>query len=509
MTRNTRKLSKVAAITLIAAALGLFLFAATGVLAAEPLKLTIFHMNDIHAHYLPYPVRGFAEPIGGLAKARTVMSEVEKANQREGKQTLMLIAGDLLMGTPFSTMFKGRLGIALLNTMGIVAMTVGNHEFDYGQDNLIQTLKPAARFPLLSANIRNDEGDSIFQRTIQETFPGSDATALIFGLTTDQTPVTTHPANVKGLVFEDPIKVAEEILKTAKPSDLVIALTHIGFEEDKKLAEACPRINVIIGGHSHTELSQPVRVNDTIICQAASYAKFLGRLDLVFSEGRVTEYQGRLILLDQDIKEDAEIASIIAEHKRQLDAKLNGIIGQTAVPLDGNCRWSPPGESTNFGSLVGYVMAQSSGSDVAVFNAGSIRKSIDTGNITSGDVYTALPFANSVVKLDLRGTDLSEILQRGADLEEGSGGRLQTYAITYGLQEGKVKIGKVAGKDFDPDRMYSVATNDFLAAGGDGYSTFKEKGRNAYPTAMPLSDILVDYIKQNSALTKELLDGLK
>ncbi len=388
-------------------------------------------------------------------------------------------------------------------------MTVGNHEFDYGQDNLIHTLKPAAKFPLLGANIKNARGDYVFPRTIQKKFPGSDTTALIFGLTTDQTPVTTHPGNVKGLVFEDPIKVAAEIVRTAKPHDLVIALTHIGFEQDKKLAESCPRINVIIGGHSHTELPQPVKVKDTLICQAGAYAKFLGRLDLVFSQGRVTAYQGSLILLDANIKEDPEIASIIAEHKKQLDAKLNRVIGTTKVPLDGNCRWSPPGETTNFGRLVGHVMAWSSGSEVAVFNAGSIRKSIDAGDITSGDVYTALPFGNTVVRVELSGADLAQILQQGAGLEEGSGGRLQTSGITYGVQDGKVKIDKVAGKDFDPTRVYVVATNDFLAAGGDGYTTFKQKGKNVYLTAMPLSDIVVDFIHENSALTKEFLDGLQ
>jgi 5'-nucleotidase / UDP-sugar diphosphatase len=509
MARVSRTWSRMVRITLIAVALAVLLSAAADLNAAEPLKLTIFHMNDPHGHYLPYTAKGFAAPIGGFAKAETVIADVKKANQQEGRQTLVFVAGDLLMGTPLSTMFKGSLGIALLNAMNATAMTVGNHEFDYGQDNLFNTLKPAVRFPLLSANIKNDKGEYVFQRSLQKTFPGSDTTALIFGLTTEQTPVTTHPANVKGLVFEDPIKVAAEMVKTAKPDDLVIAVTHIGFDEDKRLAEACPRINVIIGGHTHTELQEPVKVKDTIICQAGSYTKYLGRLDLVFSQGRVTEYQGRLVLLDDTIKEDPGIASIIADHKKQLDDKMGVVIGTTAVALDGRCRWSPPGENTNFGTLVGHVMAASSGTKVAVFNAGSIRKSIDEGNITPGDVYTAIPFPNTVVTLELAGADLAEVLQRGASLEEGSGGRLQTYGIAYGVQDGKVKIDKVAGSDFDPARIYKIATHDFLAAGGDGYTTFKEKSKNLYPTAMPLGDLVVHFIKEKTTLTKELLDGLK
>lgn len=495
--------------TAIAMALAAFLFAATGVLAAEPLKLTILHMNDAHGHYLPYLSKGCETPIGGFAKAATVIADVEKTNQKEGRQTLVFVAGDLLMGTPLSTMFKGGLGIMLLNAMGTTAMTIGNHEFDYGQENLIGTLKPAARFPLLSANIKTDKGEYVFQPSMRTTFPGSGVTAFIFGLTTDQTPVTTHPRNAKGLVFEDPIKVAQEMVKQAKPDDLVIAVTHIGVDQDEKLAEACPRINVIIGGHTHTELPEPVKVKDTIICQAGSYAKYIGRLDLVFSQGRITEYQGRLVLLGGDIKGRQDIASIIDEHKKQLDDKLGVVIGTTEVALDGSSRWTSPGENTNFATLVGYVMASQSGTKAAVFNAGSLRKSIDAGKITPGDVYTALPFPNTVVTLDLTGADLAQILQQSANLEEGRGGRLQTYGIVYSFQDGKVKIDKVGGSDFDPQRVYSIATHDFLAAGGDGYTTFKEKAKNKYDTAMPLSDLVVDFIKEKKALTKDVLDGLK
>jgi 5'-nucleotidase len=344
---------------------------------------------------------------------------------------------------------------------------------------------------------------------VQKTFPGSNVTALIFGLTTDQTPVTTHPRNVKGLVFEDPIKVAEDIVKTAKPDDLVIAVTHIGFDQDQKLAEACPRINVIVGGHTHTELPTPIKLNDTVICQAGSYAKYIGRLDLVFSQGRVTEYKGSLILLDDHIKARPDIASIIDEHKKQLDDKLGVVIGTTEVTLDGRARWCAPGENTNFATLVGYVMATRSGTKAAVFNAGSIRQSVQPGNITPGDVYTALPFPNTVVTLNLTGADLAKILQQSADLEEGRGGKLQTYGIDYGLQDGKVKIDKIGGTDFDPQRVYAIATHDFLAAGGDGYATVKEKATNVYATAMPLSDLVVDFIKDKKALTKQMLDELK
>ena len=291
-------------------------------------------------------------------------------------------------------------------------MTVGNHEFDYGQENLLNTLKPKMQFPLLSANTTSESGKYIFERTIQKKFSGSKTKAVILGLTTAETPITTHPKNVKGLVFHDPIKTASKLLKTVKKDDLVIAVTHIGVDEDKELAQACPRINVIIGGHTHTALFEPLRVGDTIICQAGAYAKYVGRLDLEVSEGRVTNYSGRLILLGPDVKEDEEIKSIIDEHKKLMDDSLKEVIGRTEVFLDGTRSRIRSGYDTNLGRLIAYNMASNSGSDAAMINGGSIRESLKDGDITLNDVYTVLPFPNTIVTMSLTGKDLETALAK-------------------------------------------------------------------------------------------------
>ncbi len=474
---------------------------------AEPLRLTILYMNDPHAHYEPYQDRDTKELIGGFAKAQTIIREVLAANQAENRETLILMAGDLLMGTPFSTAFKGRLGVKLMNKMKFTAMTVGNHEFDYGQENLLRTLKPQMKFPLLSANTTSESGKPVFARTMQKKFSGSKNKVIILGLTTTDTPITTHPKNVKGLVFHNPIKTASELLKKVKKDDLVIAVTHIGVEEDKELARACPRINVIIGGHTHTTLLEPLRVGDTIICQAGAYAKYLGRLDLEVSNGRVTNYSGRLILLGPDVKENEAIKSIIDEHKKLMDKSLNEVVGRTEVFLDGT-RWNiRSGQNTNLGGLIACNMASSSGSDVAMINGGSIRGSLKNGDITLNDVYTALPFPNTVVTMVLEGKDLTAALERSAELEPGSGGKLQTFGIKYRTENGQVKIEDVRGKGFDPEATYSVAINDFLAAGGDGYTVFKEKGKNRYDSSLLVSDLLIGFIKAKKVITPETLEN--
>ncbi|MGO9571876.1 MAG: bifunctional metallophosphatase/5'-nucleotidase [Desulfomonilaceae bacterium] len=477
--------------------------------AAEALKLTILYMNDPHAHYLPYPESGVEGLVGAFAKAQTVLKEVQARNQAEGRHTLLFMAGDLLMGTPFSTAFKGKLGVTLMNKMKFDAMTVGNHDFDYGQNNLSGNLKPLMGFPLLSANTTTASGQNCFQGVLNKKYQDSNTKIVIFGLTTTQTPTTTHPDNVKGLVFEDSIITAKGILQRASEKDLVIALTHIGVDEDKKLAELCPKVDVIIGGHSHTAIFDPIKVNQTIISQAGAYARYVGKLDLDVVDGKITNYRGELIELRSAIKEDREIASIIAEYQAKMDVRLNQVIGKTEVFLVGTRSSVRSDNETNLGRLIAYNMAAGSRSDIAILNGGAIRGSIKDGEITSNDVYTALPFPNTIAKMNLSGEDIMAVLQRGAELEPGSGGKLQTFGLTYTIDAGKVRIDTIRGLPFDPGKVYSVATNDFLAAGGDGYKVFKEKGKNLYNSGPLPSDLLINYIRENKVITQQLLDSLK
>ncbi len=486
---------------------GLF-WAATGH-AAATLKLTILHMNDPHAHYLPYKDKEPEEPIGGFAKAAKLISDLEARNRGRGRHTLIFLAGDLFMGTPFSTAFKGKLGVKLMNEMKFTAMAVGNHEFDYGQENLFQELRPLMQFPLLSANVRNQAGEHVFEKVVIKKFPNSRTRVVIFGLTTTDTPITTHPNNVKGLIFDDPIQIAQDILKDCKEKDLIIAVTHLGFEQDKKLAEACPKIDVIVGGHSHTAIEKPVKVRDTIICQAGAYARYVGKLSLDVVDGKVIRYKGGLIFLSPKAKEDEKIAAIIAEYKALLDSRLNEVVGKSEIFLEGTRSVIRSGRETDLGRLIAYILALNAGTEVTIINGGSIRAGVNQGDITLGDLYTVLPFSGTVVKMDMLGEHLEAVLQKSADLPEGSGGKLQLFGMTLKTEGGRVKIEKIRGQDFDRAKVYSVATNDFLAAGGDGYSALQTKGMNICNTGLVANDLVIDFIKDKKAISRELLDKLK
>jgi len=492
--------------------LGLFAstFAWAGSETSAPyLKLTILYMNDSHTHYLPYEEKGSAGLIGGFAKAQTIIAQEKARAEAEGRKTLILYGGDLLTGTPFSRAFKGELGVKLMNLMGFTAMVVGNHEYDYGQENLLSRVKPAVNFPLLSANTRNQSGQPLFERMTVKEFPDAKARVVIFGLTTPETTVTTHPKNVKGLVFDDPIAVAKDMLSGLNKNDLIIALTHLGVDDDKALAERVPQIGLIIGGHSHTALFNPVKVGNTIICQAGAYAKYVGKLDADVVGGKIVKYQGELIPLTAEVKEDSAVSKLIADYKARMDQTLNTVIGKTEVYLEGGRSAVRSGQETNLSKLVTYNMAASVGSDAAIVNGGSIRSSLNVGDITVYDAVTVLPFYSTVVKMTIKGEDLLAALQRSDDLEQGSGGKLQAFGITFKVDQGKVTIEKVRGRDFKPKDTYSVAINDFLAAGGDGYTVFIERGMDLYDSDKLVSDVFIDYIKKVKVITQSVIDELK
>jgi 2',3'-cyclic-nucleotide 2'-phosphodiesterase (5'-nucleotidase family) len=481
------------------------------ILAGDVAELTILHMNDIHGHYLPRKVEGYPEPVGGLARAETLIRRITAENRATGRETLILFAGDLLTGTPFSMVFKGELGVKLMNRIGFRTMTVGNHEFDQGLGNLVSRLKPSAAFPIMSANIYyagDKPNGHVFETSIMKPVAGSGPPMLILALTTEETPTSTNPKNVEGLRFADPVRTAKEMLKSVSEDCLVIAVTHLGVTGDEKLARSCPKIDVIVGGHSHTALFEPIKTGNAVIVQAGAYAEYLGRLDLEVEDGRVIKSRGKLIPLTSEIPEDREVASVIEQYQAKMDSRLRDVIGRTDVLLGGSMRKVRSDENTNLGELIAYLAAKNVHAQTGLINGGSIRASIHKGDVTLADVYTVLPFGNHPVKVELTGDDLLRVLQRSADLDSWSGGKLQTFGLSRRIEKGRVIIDKVRGEEFDRGKTYSVAINDFLMAGGDGYTLFRKEGRNIRDGRSPISDLLIDLIKDKKVLTAGFLEGI-
>lgn len=470
-------------------------------------KLTILYMNDTHGHYSSEQLKDGVY-IGGFAKAMTAMERVRKANESEGRMTLTFLAGDLFTGTAYSAVFKGSLGVKLMNVMGFSAMAVGNHEFDYGLQNLLRKLEPSMKFPLLSANISYGNGKPVFKPFVTKKIPNSKRKILILGLTTVKTPELTHPRNVKNLVFEDPVKVAREILEKNGKDKFVIALTHIGVDKDKKLAILCPGIDVIVGGHSHTSVLEPLKLDKTLVCQAGAYSRYLGRLDIDIKDGQIESYNGELIKLDENIPEDQQVATIIDDYKRKMSPFFTEVIGSTKINLDGSLSTVRSSSPSPLGVLVAYVMADSVGADAGLVNGGGIRDGLRIGPITNGDIYAVLPFQNLIKKIAIKGSDLVTVLGHSMELPSRSGGKLQTYGIKYETSDHRIIIKQIGQKKFDPDEYYSIAVSDFLYAGGDGYIEFASKAKNVSPDGLPLNQVFSDFIMKNKEITEERLRSL-
>jgi 2',3'-cyclic-nucleotide 2'-phosphodiesterase (5'-nucleotidase family) len=487
---------------------------------ADQTTIRILHINDFHGFAGPYKAIGSDSVLGGIAY---LAGKADKL--RAEKPSLLLAAGDVIQGSNWANFTKGASVIELMNMMRFDAMVVGNHEFDFGQDVLKKRITEA-RFPVLGANV---EGfDSLKPYIIKEI---AGIRVAVIGIVTDETPVTTDPRNVAGLRFISPEVAVKQYLEELKnKADIFIVLSHIGYHEDRLLAERVRGIDVIVGGHSHTKLLSPAVIGSTIIVQAWEHAKALGVLDLEVENKKIVKFDAHLEeIRPEPGEENRSVLELEERYEKQIDSVLAETVGEALVGLDGeNVRR----RETNLGDLVADIMKSMSGADAAIINGGSIRANIRKGEIKTKDVYTALPFDNYVVAVKLRGGQIREALEHGVSAIEQEGGRFpQVSGIKFtfsrskrpGMRVGDVTIGATP---IEADREYVVATNDFLAVGGDGYKVFQEalkpsEGFSVTGGAMRgekiiysnsgrwLRDLVIDYIKQKRGIASPTDDRIK
>jgi 2',3'-cyclic-nucleotide 2'-phosphodiesterase (5'-nucleotidase family) len=372
-------------------------------------------------------------------------------------------------------------------------MTFGNHEFDFGLDNLLLRIKQA-KFPLRSASVRRTATGELVTPSPVIYLQLGDVRAAIIPLTTPETKVESAAKNVAGLDFEEPADTLRRLLPEVRPrADFLIALNHLGLEADRKLAQDVPELDVIIGGHSHDALSQPERVGQTLICQAGSYGQYLGQLDAFVEGGAVGKYRGFLRAVDQRTRPEPRVAAVVNRYAAQLEAKMAVVVGETTVPLEGN-RQIIRTQETNLGNLVADAMREYAQADLTLTNAGGIRASIDAGPITVGEVLTVLPFDNEIFSVELTGAQILGVLQRLAALPKEDGGFLQVSGLSFTLGGGQVSDVQVGGRPLEADKVYRVATIDFLITGGNGYTAFTA-GRNARGLKATPSQAFTAYLK--------------
>jgi 2',3'-cyclic-nucleotide 2'-phosphodiesterase (5'-nucleotidase family) len=407
----------------------------------------------------------------------------------------------MFQGTPVSNLFHGKPVIEIMNYMHYDAMALGNHEFDWGQD-VLQSIISSASFPVLSANVFKRGGRHIPGVKSYVILKRKGVRIAVIGITTPDTYYTSKPGNLTGLTFVQPEKVLPSIIRRvrAQGASIVVALTHDGLAADRELARKVSGIDIIVGGHSHTAIRDPVIESGTVIVQAGSNGIYLGVLNITFDRAKkkILDYTSkdelRLVSAVPGAEIDPNVAHIVDKYEAQIKTEFSKVIGTAAADL----AMDPTGESC-LGDIVTDAMREASGAWIAFQNGGGIRADIPKGPITLGAVFTTLPFDDDLVTMDLTGEQILELLEKSVLSENIL--QVSGIQIVYDPSKpagAKVASVEVAGKPMGPRATYRVVTNDFLASGGDQFNIFK-KGRNI--SAGPSQrDTVADYIRKNSPI---------
>ncbi len=455
--------------------------------AEETAKVTIIHVNDQHG-------RMGAEPfISQLAK------------DTEGN-VLILDAGDVVHGQTVANLSQGEAMVTLMNTVGYDAMTVGNHEFNYGADRL-KELSEMMDFPLLAANIKKEDGECLFQA--YQVFPMDGVTVGVFGLATPKSVTVSDPRFIKGLTFEDPAQTAEAMVKKLQDEkcDVIIALVHMGVDEMDPLA-AVAGIDVIISGHSHTLLENGMTIGDTLIAQTGSFGENIGIVEITLKNDKVEKVAKTIPITEEtELIKDQVILDKIAEEEAAIEPITSAIVGHTPVLLQGE-REIVRTQETNLADLITDGMKYATGADIALLGGGNIRTSIEAGDITMGQILTVLPFSNLLVTVELSGADILEALEHGvSSYPEPVGHYIQISGVKFVFDPEAEPMHRVTGvtmadgSKFDINKTYTVATSEFIAAGGDGYEMVAN-GQNLIYYGGDIETFL-EYLKTDPKLSAE------
>ena len=488
-------------------------------MAAADYALTILHTNDFHARFEPISrfdsgcsAEDNAEGkcFGGSARLMSAINAARAATVN----SILVDGGDQFQGTLFYTYYKGKLAAEMMNKMGYDAMTVGNHEFDDGPE-VLRGFMDAVDFPVLMSNadITREPllADKLPKSTVIEV--GGERIGLI-GLTPQNTDELASPG--PNITFTDPAQAVQgEVDKlTAEGINKIVVLSHSGYRVDQEVAANTTGVDVIVGGHDNTYLSNvsdraagpyPTMVGDTAIVQAYAYGKFLGMLNVVFDdEGVIASANGEPMIMDRFIQEDAATVARIAEAAAPLDEIRNEIVASASAAIDGareNCR----AVECQMGNLVADAMldrVKDQGIQIAIQNGGGLRASIDSGDVTMGEVLTVLPFQNTLSTFQVTGATIIEALENGvSQIEDGAGRFPQVAGMTYAYDKAaaagsRISDVMVGGAPIELDKVYGVVSNNYVRNGGDGYKMFRD-AQNAYDFGPDLADVTAEFMAKS------------
>ncbi len=505
----------------VAAILAVLLMAgcATAGSAAAPgqeVKIVIVHLNDLHGHPLAFADHGVND-VSGLPAIATMV----KQTRSDYQNVLVLDAGDINTGRPESDFFKAEPVIVGYNAMGVDAMALGNHEFDNSRE-VLRKQEADSTFPMISANVTTKDGKLLAEAPyVIKTFQG--VKVGIFGLTTPETAIIGTPDNVKDLNFASEVDTAKAMVKELREKqkvDVVICLGHMGLYSDnthgsRAVAAQVSGIDLIIDGHTHSQMTEPFVENGVPIVSAYQWGLNVGRGLLTVENKKVTSFLWAPITINDkkpikgadgktsfqplgpQFDQDAALLPKLVAYGNQVENLLKEKIGDCAANFPN--AMSRKAE-TEIGDLVADAMAfygRNLKVDFAINNGGGIRADLPAGDITKKSVYTVLPFDNTIRILTIKGADLPALFDFLVTIKQGMGAFPQVsdgVSFTLNYDAKKCEDVLVGGKPIDPNRDYKIATNNYMADGGDGYVVFK-KATFSYETSTYQRDALIEYVK--------------
>lgn len=467
--------------------------------------INIYHTNDTHSRVESILNSDDIQTNIGFAKFKEYIDQTSEGV--DGK--LILDAGDTLHGKAFATLENGESVAKVLKAVGYDAIAPGNHDFNYGQDKLTE-LGQISGMEVLAGNVKTKDDKLKYEDTMIKEI--GDVKVGIFGLATPETSYKTNPNNVKGLYFGDKNSIIEDTKEMIEDlekqgADIIVGVSHLGIDADSEVkstdvVKSVDGIDLLIDGHSHSDKEDYEKIGDTIITSTGEYFENMGLVNIKYDEenDKLIEVNAKQIEASEltNIEEDTEVKELIDSIKQGQEQILSEVIGKTEIDLNGAREFVRTGH-TNLGYLLTNSMLAETKADIALTNGGGIRDSIGKGDITKGDVLQVLPFGNYIVTIEATGQQIIDALNHGLVVGAGS----FTHFAGMDVKVKEVKDGEttkyevvsitIDGKEIDKGAKYTVATNDFLAVGGDAYTMLADcKLLNEFSS---LDEALIKYIQ--------------
>jgi len=440
-----------------------------GTLFSQPKSITILHTNDLHASFVPHEafwVRQTPRPmVGGFQELFFTVDSLRKSKS----PTLLLDAGDVMTGNPITErQYKGAYGGALFEMMNQIGYDVwcpGNHDFDVSQDNLA-ALTSIAKFPTVCANLVPEKGLEALHAEPYVVLERGGLRIGVIGIISQQLYGLVNQNNLVGIRVLSPAEELQKYIDELRSkTDLLIALTHEGFEEDSVLAWEVRDLNVIVGGHSHTRLKKPREVNGVIIVQAGSNCENLGELSLTVEGHRVVSFNGHLDQLwVRPDRPATPLGRFIDSTQAAIEKDYSEVIGTLG---DEWVRGSGP---NSMGEFIADAQREAAGADVGFMNDHGIRKDQAAGAITKMDLFEILPFRNLLTTFEVSGKELVDVVRYTLEKKPA----IQVTGLSAEWKrgaDGSIAIVKVevAGRPLDEGKTYTCAASDYFVGEAKHY----------------------------------------